>query len=173
MQALGFGAEESEYAIKKLSNAIDGLPTTLDDIVSSTQKFVGINGSLSRSTDIAEGLNNAFLASGSSSADAARGAEQYAQMLQNGTVDMQSWRSINETMGTSLNYVAKEMLGTEASSMDLYSAIKGGSIAFRDFEDSLIAAGTGTGELAKLARENSEGIDTFTAYLLNNFINGF
>ena len=172
MEALGFGAEESEHAIKKLSNAIDGLPTTLDDIVSSTQKFVGINGSLSRSTDIAEGLNNAFLASGSSSADAARGAEQYAQMLQNGTVDMQSWKSINETMGTSLNFVAKEMLGTEASSMDLYSAIKGGSIAFRDFEDSLIAAGTGTGELAKLARENSEGIATSIGNLKNATVKG-
>ena len=172
MQALGFGAEESEHAIKKLSNAIDGLPTTLDDIVSSTQKFVGINGSLSRSTSIAEGLNNAFLASGSSSADAARGAEQYAQMLQNGTVDMQSWRSINETMGTSLNFVAREMLGTEASSMDLYDAIKGGSIAFRDFEDSLIAAGTGTGELAKLARENSKGIATSVGNLKNATVKG-
>lgn len=172
MEALGFGAEESEHAINKLSNAIDGLPTTLDDIVSSTQKFVGINGSLSRSTDIAEGLNNAFLASGSSSADAARGAEQYAQMLQNGTVDMQSWRSINETMGLSLNYVAKEMLGTEASSMDLYSAIKGGSIAFRDFEDALIDAGTGTGELAKLARENSKGLATSIGNLKNATVKG-
>lgn len=172
MKALGFGAEESEHAINKLSGAIDGLPTTLDEIVASTQKFVGINGSLTRSTSIAEGLNNAFLASGSSSADAARGAEQYAQMLQNGTVDMQSWRSINETMGTSLNFVAREMLGTEASSMDLYNAIKGGNIAFRDFENSLIAAGTGTGDLAKLAKENSKGIATSFNNLKNSTVKG-
>lgn len=172
MKALGFGAEESKDAIDRLSGAIDGLPTTLDDIVSSTQKFVGINGSLSRSTSIAEGLNNAFLASGSSSADAARGAEQYAQMLQNGTVDMQSWRSINETMGTSLNFVAREMLGTEASSMDLYNAIKGGNIAFRDFEDALIDAGTGTGDLAKLAKENSKGIATSFGNLKNSTVKG-
>lgn len=172
MKALGFGAEESEHAINKLSGAIDGLPTTLDEIVASTQKFVGINGSLSRSTSIAEGLNNAFLASGSNSVDAARGAEQYAQMLQNGTVDMQSWKSINETMGTSLNYVAKEMLGTEASSMDLYKAIKGGNIAFRDFEDALIDAGTGTGDLAKLAKENSKGIATSFGNLKNSTVKG-
>ena len=172
MKALGFGAEESKDAIDQLSGAIDGLPTTLDEIVASTQKFVGINGSLSRSTSIAEGLNNAFLASGANSADAARGAEQYAQMLQNGTVDMQSWKSINETMGTSLNYVAKEMLGTEASSMDLYNAIKGGNIAFRDFENALIDAGTGTGDLAKLAKENSKGIATSFGNLKNATVKG-
>lgn len=172
MKALGFGAEESKDAIDQLSGAIDGLPTTLDEIVASTQKFVGINGSLTRSTSIAEGLNNAFLASGSSSADAARGAEQYAQMLQNGAVDMQSWKSINETMGTSLNYVAKEMIGTEASSMDLYNAIKGGNIAFRDFEDALIDAGTGTGDLAKLAKENSKGIATSFGNLKNSTVKG-
>lgn len=172
MEALGFGAEESKDAIDQLSGAIDGLPTTLDEIVASTQKFVGINGSLSRSTTIAEGLNNAFLASGASAADAARGSEQYSQMLQNGTVDMMSWRSINETMGTSLNYVAKEMLGTSASSMDLYNNIKGGEIAFRDFEDQLIAAGTGTGHLAQLARENSKGIATSIGNLKNATVKG-
>ena len=172
MSALGFGAEESQDAINQLSGAIDGLPTTLDDIVASAQNFVGINGSLSRSTEIAEALNNAFLASGSSSADAARGAEQYSQMLGNGTVDMMSWRSINETMGLSLNYVAKEMLGASATSMDLYAAIKGGDIAFRDFENRLIEVGTGTGELAKLAKENSKGIATSFGNLKNATVKG-
>ena len=48
-------------------------------------------------------LNNAFLASGASTADASRGLEQYVQMLAKGEVDLQSWRSLQETMPIGLN----------------------------------------------------------------------
>ena len=121
--------------MERMSNSIEGLPTTLNDMVSLTQKFVNITGNLDKSVDTAEALNNAMLASGSSSADAARGIEQYAQMLGNGEPDMQSFKSINETMGYGLKRVAEEMVGTGSNAMDLYAKLKSGEITMDEMND--------------------------------------
>ena len=88
--ALGFSAEESKESIEQLSNGIDGLPTKLDDVVASTQQMTSITGDLGKSTDTVLALNNAFLASGASAADASRGTNQFVQMLSSGVVDLQS-----------------------------------------------------------------------------------
>ena len=96
--ALGFSAEESEKSIKQLADGIDGLPTKLDDVVASTQQMTSITGDLGKSTDTVLALNNAFLASGASAADASRGTNQFVQMLSSGVVDLQSWKTLQETM---------------------------------------------------------------------------
>ena len=172
MQSMGFEAEQSERAMTKMSNSIEGLPTTLNDMVGLTQKFVNITGDLDKSVDIAEALNNAMLASGSSSADAARGIEQYAQMLANGEPDMQSWRSLNETMGYGLKRTAEEMLGAGSSASDLYASLKSGEHTMDEVNEVIIELGGSTGELAELARKNSEGIGTSFANLKNAVVKG-
>lgn len=172
MQSMGFETEQSGRAMERMSNSIEGLPTTLNDMVSLTQKFVNITGNLDKSVDTAEALNNAMLASGSSSADAARGIEQYAQMLGNGEPDMQSFKSINETMGYGLKRVAEEMVGTGSNAMDLYAKLKSGEITMDEMNDKIIELGGATGELAKVARENSEGIGTSFANLQNAAVKG-
>ncbi|MCF7546176.1 tape measure protein [Enterococcus faecium] len=98
MKALGFSAEDSQRSINKLSDGIDGLPTKLDDVVASTQQMTAITGDLDRSTDTVLALNNAFLASGASTEDASRGMQQYNQMLSTGQVDLESWKTLQETM---------------------------------------------------------------------------
>src|SRR5690606_11091950 len=105
--------------------------------------------------------NNAFLASGASSADAARGLEQYVQMLSTGAVDLQSWRTLQETMGVALNDVAKAFgfAGTSAQ-MDLYEALKEGHITFDEFNDKLIELSNATGGFAERARTATGGIKT-------------
>lgn len=172
LQSMGFEAQQSERAMERMSNSIEGLPTTLNDMVSLTQKFVNITGDLDKSVDTAEALNNAMLASGSDSADAARGIEQYSQMLANGKVDMQSWKSVNETMGYGLKRVAEEMIGAGATAMDLYSKLQGGEITMEELNSKIIELGGSTGELADLARKNSEGIATSFANLKNSVVKG-
>lgn len=168
MSALGFSAEESTTSVNKLADGIDGLPTKLDDVVSTAQQMTAITGNMDKSTDATIALNNAMLASGASTSDAQRGLQQYIQMLSTGTVDLQSWKTLQETMPIGLQKTAEAMgFVGETAQRDLYAALKDGTVTFREFQNKLIDLGTGTGELAKLAKVNSEGIATSFGNLKN------
>ena len=166
MEMMDFkGAKEST---DKLKEAIDGLPTTLDGITKSAQTLALTTGDLSGATDTAIALNNAFLMSGSSAAEAERGLTQYVQMLSTGKVDQQSWISLCQTMGPALNVVAESFgyAGNSAKN-DLYEALKSGKITFDDFNKRL-AELNGATEIggksfegfAALAKEGTKGIGT-------------
>lgn len=173
MESLGFSTEESSEAVNKLADGIDGLPTKLDEVVSTTKRMASITGDLNKSTDATLALNNAMLASGASTSDAARGMDQYIQMLSKGEVDLQSWKTLQETMPIGLQKTAEAMgyVG-ESAQRDLYGALKEGEITFKDFQNQLIELGTGTGELAELAKINSEGIATSFGNLRNTASKG-
>lgn len=173
MGALGFSAEESSESVNRLSDGIDGLPTKLDEVVSTTQRMTSITGNLNKSTDATIALNNAMLASGASTADASRGMDQYVQMLSTGQVELDSWKTLQETMPIGLQKTAEAMgfVGTTAQ-RDLYTALNTGKVTFNDFQNQLIELGTGTGELAELAKKNSEGIATSFSNLQNSASKG-
>lgn len=161
MQLMGFDAEESEVAINKLSDGIQGLPTTLDSVASTAQNIAVLTGDLDGAVDTTLALNNAFLASGASSADAERGLQQYVQMLSKGEVDLQSWRTLQETMGVALNKTAEAFgFAGESAQNDLYDALKSGEITFDEFNSKLIELSDETGGFADMAMEASGGIKT-------------
>lgn len=161
MQSLGFNADQSKASIEALADGIDGLPTKLDEVVSTTQQMTSITGDLDKSTQATLALNNAMLASGSSSADASRGMTQYLQMLSSGKVDLQSWKTLQETMPIGLQKTAEAMgFVGESAQRDLYTALQKGEVTFTQFQNKLIDLATGSGQLAELARTNSEGIAT-------------
>lgn len=161
MQALGYSTDDVDKSMNKLTDGIDGLPTSLDEIVSSAQQLAISTGDLQKGTDTAVALNNAFLASGASAADASRGAQQYQQMLSKGEVDLQSWRSLLETMPISMDKVSKSFSDQGVNSAnDLYDALKKGDITFDDFNNRLIKLNDGVGGFAELAKKNSAGIRT-------------
>ena len=168
MEQIGFAAEDAEAATKKLKEGIQGLPTSLSEITANTQSIALLTGDLEEATDIALALNDAFLASGSTSADAARGLTQYSQMLSAGKVDMQSWKTLLETMGVALNDVAAEFGYTGATAKnELYSALQDGTITFNEFNNTLVNLDKGFSQVndsfvsfADRALTSSEGIAT-------------
>lgn len=173
MQALGYSAEEVDKSMTKLTDGIDGLPTSLDEIVSSAQQLAISTGDLQKGTDTAVALNNAFLASGASAADASRGAQQYQQMLSKGEVDLQSWRSLLETMPIAMDKVSKSFSDQGVNSAnDLYAALKKGDITFDDFNSRLIELNEGVGGFAELAQKNSAGIRTSFANIKTAVVKG-
>lgn len=173
MQALGYSAEEVDKSMNKLTDGIDGLPTSLDEIVSSAQQLAISTGDLQKGTDTAVALNNAFLASGASAADASRGAQQYQQMLSKGEVDLQSWRSLLETMPIAMDKVSKSFSDQGVNSAnDLYAALKKGDITFDDFNSRLIELNEGVGGFAELAQKNSAGIRTSFANIKTAVVKG-
>lgn len=169
MEQLGFSSEDATRSIETLSAGIDGLPTALDTVVDTTQRLAMITNDLGEATKLTLALNNAFLASGKGPAEAARGLEQFTQMLSTGTVDMQSWKTLVETMPQALDMVAKSLLGAEAGQMDLYAALKDGEITFQDFTDAIILAND---ELSDLAQVGTEGIATSFTNLQTAVVRG-
>jgi tape measure domain-containing protein len=173
LQTLGVSAEDSEKAINKLSNGIEGLPTTLNDIAASAQRFYSSFNDIDKATDTALALNNALLGSGSSAEDAKRGTEQYLQALQRGKFEMEEWKTLQETMDIGLIKIAESFgFAGKTAKMDLYNALQEGTITMDQFNDKLIELGTGTGELAKLAKVNSAGIGTSLTNLKNAAVKG-
>lgn len=161
LQQMGYGAEEAQAAVQKLSSGIQGLPTTLDSVVSTSQRLTVLTGNLDGAVDTTLALNNAFLASGSSSDGAARGLEQYVQALSRGKFEMEEWKTLQETMGLGLNKVAESFgFVGESAQTDLYNALKEGDITFSQFNNRLIQLNSGVGGFAELAQTSSVGIKT-------------
>lgn len=138
MQNLGYGADEAQSSIDRLASGIDGLPTSLDGIVSMTQQLAPLAGGLENATTLSLALNDAFLAGGASTADQTRAMQQYSQMLAKGSVDLQSWRTLQEVMPGQLNQVSEALLGAGKNSNDLYEAMKNGTVSFDDFNNAII-----------------------------------
>src|SRR5690625_2353970 len=99
MDAMGVSAEESEQAMSNLSDGIEGLPTTLDDITGSAQEMYTSFEDMDQATDTALALNNALLGSGASAAQAKRGTQQYTKALQTDQMYLSTWNTLSETMG--------------------------------------------------------------------------
>ena len=171
MHALGYSMSDVSKSTKLLSNGIDGLPTSLDEITSSAQQLAPLVGSSQKAAKSALALNNAFLASGASAGDASRGLIQYTQMLSTGKVDMMSWRTLMETMPSALDKVAKSFGFTgKSAKMDLYNALQSGQITIDQLNDRFIKLNGGVNGFADLAKKNSAGIATSLINLKNSVI---
>lgn len=160
MKSLGFEVEQSQKSVAKLNQSVQGLPTSLTDVVTTSKSLASVTGNIDKATDTTIALNHAFLASGSSSADASRGLQQYSQMLAKGTVDMQSWRTLQETMAPALTKVAKKLGIASGNTNELYEALQNGTISFDQLNDAMIECDTETGGFADTALEASKGIKT-------------
>lgn len=79
MSNLGIASEDSEKAVKKLSDGLQGIPTTLDDTALAVQRFTSKNGDVNKSVDLFLAVNNALLAGGASSEIQASAMEQLSQ----------------------------------------------------------------------------------------------
>lgn len=164
MKNLGYSSQDAAASIKKISNALDGLPTTSSAMTGMVQQLAPLTSNLDEATNIALAFNNAMLAGGASTMEQENALTQYTQMLSAGKVDMQAWRSIQAAMPGQLNQVAEVMLGAGKNSNDLYEAMKNGSISFDDFNKKVMELNqNGFGKYASFAqqaKDATQGIGT-------------
>lgn len=142
MESLGYSSEEASKSVSQISDALDGLPSTLDGVIGDAQKLAATMGNLSEgtvnATSVALGLNDMFLAGGRGTEAASRAMEQYNQMLAAGKVDQQSWTSMLNAAPGQLDQLAKSILGAEAGQKDLYNALKEGAVSFDDLNAAIV-----------------------------------
>lgn len=156
MQSLGYSADEADKSVNKISDSLDGLPTSLDAMTADVQKLAATMGNLAEgevnATTVGLGLNNMFLAGGKGTAQASAAMEQYNQMLGAGKVDMQSWRTMMDTAPGQLKQLSESLLGAGNDGMDLYAALQDGTVSLDDMNAAIV----------KLNEEGGENFASFT-----------
>lgn len=164
MKNLGYSSEDAAASIRKITNALDGLPTTSSAMTGMVQQLAPLTSNLDEATDIALAFNNAMLAGGASTMEQENALTQYTQMLSAGKVDMQAWRSIQAAMPGQLNQVAEAMMGAGHNANDLYEAMKDGKYSFDDFNKAVVKLNKqGLGKYASFAqqaKDATQGIGT-------------
>lgn len=161
MSNLGIASEDSEKAVKKLSDGLQGIPTTLDDASLSVQRFTSVNGDVDKSTEYFLALNNALLAGGASADIQTTAMEQLSQAYAKGKPDMIEWRSLQTAMPAQLKQVAEAF---NMTTDELGEALRNGKISMNDFMDKIVELNkNGTGEFQSFeeqAKNSTGGIKT-------------
>lgn len=172
---LGIGGEEAKESINELSNAIDGLPTTLDDAALGVQRLVAKNKDVKKSTKYFTALNDAIVAGGAPAQLQASAIEQLTQAYTKSNPDMMEWRTLMQAMSGQLDQVAQKM--HMASTDELYESLKNGTITMEDFMDTLVELDEegleGFQSFADQARNATDNIGTAITNVRNRVKKGF
>lgn len=134
MSNLGISAKDSQQAINKLSEGLQGIPTTLDAGALAVQRFTSKNGDVKKSVELFLAVNDAILAGGANSQIQESALEQLSQAYSKGKMDMMEWRTIQMAMPAQLKQVATAMgLTTE----ELGEMLRTGDNTEQVFDDFL------------------------------------
>ena len=162
MNNLGIASEDAEKSIKKMSDKLSGLPTTLDQGASAVQRFTSANSDVQKSTDIFLALNNAILAGGASTDIQASALEQLSQAYAKGKPDMMEWRTAMTAMPAQLKQVATAMGYVSAD--ELGESLRNGTVSMDEFMDTIIQLNEqgleGFANFEEQARNSTGGIAT-------------
>ena len=180
MSNLGIGTNEAQKSIAKMSKALMGLPTTLDDAALSVQRLTSKNGDIGRSTDMFLALNDAILASGAPMELQASALEQISQAYAKNKPDMMEWRTIMSTMPAQMTQVAKALnfLGTDGrgDADALGEALRNGSVSMEDFMSTIMRLDKegipGYQAFSKQAENSTAGLQTNIANAKNAVVRG-
>lgn len=156
MSNLGVSGDDAEASIQRLSDKLQGLPTTLDDAVSSVQRFTSANGNVKASTDMFLALNNAILAGGASTEIQSSALEQLSQSYSKGSMDMMEWRTAMTAMPAQLKQVAIAMGYVSADKLG--EAIRNGDVSMNEFMTTIM----------QLNKEGTNGFQSFEQQAVNS-----
>lgn len=149
MSNLGISNEDAQASMTRLSDALVGLPTTLDSATMSVQRFTSANGNVKASTEMFLALNNAILSGGASTEIQKSALEQLSQAYAKGKPDMMEWRTAMTAMPAQLKQVAIAM--GYASSSDLGEALRSGAVSMDEF-------------MVKITELNKKGVNGFMSF---------
>ncbi|SES18078.1 tape measure protein [Streptococcus gallolyticus] len=160
MALFGYSAEESSASINKLSEGIEGLPTTLDSAVASAQQLTITTGSLEKGTDLALAFNNAMLGYGATTDGASNALRQFNQSLGSGKILAQEFNSISEAAPGLMSKMAESFGYGKDGVVDFKQALSDGEITAQQFADKMLELNEGADGFAAMAQASAGGIAT-------------
>ena len=171
MESLGVSSEAASASVDRLSEGIEGLPTTLDDAVSGTKRLFLANRDIGKSTDYFIALNNAIAAGGAPMEAQANGLEQLLQAYSKGKMDQMEWLSVQTAMPQVMDQVAQAM-GVTAEELEV--GLRHGEISMESFMQTLVQMNeqgvNGMASLEEQARASTGGIGTSFANFRNSIV---
>ena len=174
MSNLGISNEDAQASMQRLSDALVGLPTTLDSATMSVQRFTSANGNVKASTEMFLALNNAILSGGASTEIQKSALEQLSQAYAKGKPDMMEWRTAMMAMPAQLKQVAIAM--GYASSNDLGEALRSGAVSMDEFMVKITQlnknGANGFQSFEEQARNSTGGVGTSITNLKTAFTRG-
>lgn len=170
MALFGYSAEESSAAVNKLSQGIEGLPTTLDSAVSSAQQLTITTGSLEKGTNLALAFNNAMLGYGATTEGAEQALRQFNQSLGSGKMQAEEFNSVSEAAPGLMQKMA-ESFGFGSNGVSKFKdALSNGDITAQQFADKLIELNGAQGGFAEMAQASAGGIATSFTNIKNAIV---
>ena len=176
MDSLGFSSKEAEKSIQSMSDHLDGLPTSLQDMTSNVQNLAATMGNLNsgtvNATSVGLAFNDMMLAGGQGTQVATNAFTQYNQMLAAGKVDQQAWNSVVNAAPGQMKQLSQTLLGANANQKDLYEAMKNGTVTFDDMNKAIVQldqeGGKGFASFNEQAKSATQGIGTSIENLKNS-----
>lgn len=165
MSQLGYSTDDAAAAIIKLRDGVQGVPTSLADVVSGTQRLVSITKDVGKAADWSLAISDAMISNGASAERASQAMEQFMQVISRGKPTGQDWLTIMEVAPGTMQALA-ESLGYASATMggDMYTALQTGKLSIEDFMSALVKLdkeGSGSmTSLSELARTATGGIET-------------
>ena len=163
-EAVTGSAEGATDIVDRLNEAVLGLPTSLDEIVSSSKQYSLLLGDWEKGADLAISMNNALLAGGASESMKNYASYEILRLLTSGGLNTaRQWNSLFNGLGASVKYIAEEMGYSDIKSFRaaITGSVSSGATAEEkaaakelanqlqsEFIDALITAGQGEGIVA-------------------------
>ena len=162
MSNLGISSEDANASMKRLSDGLLGLPTSLDQATLSVQRFTSANGNVKASTEMFLALNNAILAGGADMSIQKSALEQLSQAYAKGKPDMMEWRTALMSMPAQLKQVAIAMGYVDAN--QLGEALRSGKVSMDEFMVKIVElnknGANGFKSFEEQARNSTGGVKT-------------
>lgn len=165
MEMMGYSANDATTAVEKLRDGVAGIPTSLADVVSGTQRLATITGDVNKASDWILAISDAMLVTTGDASEASRGIQQFIQILSRGKPEGNDWNTILEVASPIMNELAKSLGYTSAAlGGDFYTALQKGTLSIEDMMAALVQldqnGSSSFSALTDLARSSTGGIET-------------
>lgn len=144
MQLAGVQADVAERSLKRVNDAILGLPIGLDEAAQRLRRYQMFLGDVERATNLTIGIQNALFAGGANEAARTTAYYQIDRLLTVGRLNTaRQWNALLVGLGVSTRFIAEEMGYSFKNISDFAAGLSNGSISTNEFLRALERLGTG------------------------------
>lgn len=133
------GTLDAMTAVDNLDQSVRGLPTGLDTIVASMERYAAASGDVEKATKLAIAANNTFIAGRMDDRSILFTERQLRALAGGAELTTTQWQSLERNAPLAIRAVAKEL---KLSNKELKEQLKSGAISGQKFLDTFIKVGT-------------------------------
>ena len=174
MKNFGVSSEEASESVNRISDSIQGLPTSLDQAVGGVQNLFMVTKDLKEAENLFTTINDSVMVFANGSSEAVdRFIYAFKQAMSAGKVSAQDFNQMNEAIPGLMDKVAEKMGMTY---IQLKTGLSDGSISIEDFNNALkLLDSEGVGSMEAMrgaAFDATGGIGTALQNLRNRIARG-